>query len=77
MLHAESPRPGDLVFFDPNDRGNALYPAQVAIVETIATDGTFTALAHFATARPDHLEPAHARHPDRERRPTAQRPARW
>ena len=53
-LHAESPRPGDLVFFDPNDRGNALYPAQVAIVETIATDGTFTALGSFRNG-PDRI----------------------
>ena len=46
-LHAESPAPGDLVFFDPNDRDTALYPTQVAIIESVGADGTLTAVGAF------------------------------
>jgi hypothetical protein len=47
-LHTESPQPGDLIFFDPNDRNTALYPTQVAIIETLDVDGTITAIGAFA-----------------------------
>lgn len=47
-LHQETPRAGDLVFFDPNQRGTALYPAQVAVVETVAADGTVRVIGCFA-----------------------------
>jgi hypothetical protein len=46
-LHTEPPRPGDLVFFDPNDRGNALIPTQVAIIEKLGADGTLSVLGAF------------------------------
>ncbi len=47
-LHRETPRPGDLIFLDRDTRGTALFPAQVAVVEAIPRDGTFTALGWFA-----------------------------
>ena len=46
-LHTEPPQPGDLVFFDPNDRGSALFPSQVAIIEALGADGTLTAVGAF------------------------------
>jgi hypothetical protein len=47
-LHQQTPRPGDLVFFDPNRSGTALYPAQVAVVESVAGNGTVRAIGCFA-----------------------------
>jgi hypothetical protein len=47
-VHRETPRPGDLVFFDADETGTALYPAGVALVESVATDGTITAIGRFA-----------------------------
>jgi hypothetical protein len=47
-LHRQSPRPGDLVFWDSDPRGVALIPTQVGVVETVAPNGTITALGHFA-----------------------------
>ncbi|MBI5507573.1 MAG: CHAP domain-containing protein [Deltaproteobacteria bacterium] len=47
-LHNQTPRKGDLIFFDADDRGAALAPAQVAIVEGIADDGTLTVVGAFA-----------------------------
>lgn len=47
-LHRHHPNPGDLVFFDAAPQAQALYPAQVAIVEGVDAQGTISALGHFA-----------------------------
>lgn len=46
-LHKETPRPGDLVFFDKDQREKALYPTQAAIVDAVGNDGTVTAVGCF------------------------------
>lgn len=47
-LHKAHPRPGDLVFFDPSEKQQQLYPTQVAVVERVGDDGTIQVLGDFA-----------------------------
>jgi hypothetical protein len=46
-LHRQTPRVGDLVFFDADTRGSDLYPVQVGLVEQVSADGTITVLGAF------------------------------
>ncbi|MEE8409457.1 MAG: hypothetical protein V3T05_07625 [Myxococcota bacterium] len=47
-LHKQTPKPGDLVFFDRDRRESALYPSQAAVVDAVRDDGTVSAVGCFA-----------------------------
>lgn len=47
IFHRRLPRPGDIVFFNMSGKAQP-YPTQVAIVETVESDGTVRALGRFA-----------------------------
>jgi len=53
-LHQETPRIGDLVFFDRDGTAADLYPTQVGIVDGMQGDGTAAVIGWFA-AGPRHI----------------------